>query len=135
MAPGQYSTDPKQHTPQTQHFSTAPTCVPSMLGLPLIKYVREDLSTTNSLETIAIRLEAIATSKKGHVWCIDVGFHGPVWRLSPIVTGATVIGMKYKDGVILAADTLASEHPENRNKDKGKVRPPISPPLLRLVRP
>ena len=28
-------------------------------------------------------------------------------RMSPVVTGATVIGMKYKDGVILAADTLA----------------------------
>lgn len=28
-------------------------------------------------------------------------------RLSPIVTGATVVGLKYKDGVILAADTLA----------------------------
>ena len=24
-----------------------------------------------------------------------------------MVTGATVVGMKYKDGVILAADTLA----------------------------
>ena len=29
-------------------------------------------------------------------------------RLQPIVTGATVVGVKYKDGVLLAADTLAS---------------------------
>eukprot|EP00438_Fugacium_kawagutii_P028899 Skav225403 [mRNA] locus=scaffold2656:469360:473414:+ [translate_table: standard] len=29
--------------------------------------------------------------------------------LQPIVTGATVVGLKYKDGVLLAADTLALE--------------------------
>lgn len=38
-------------------------------------------------------------------------------RLSPIVTGATVVGLKYKDGVILAADTLASYGSEARYKD------------------
>jgi len=37
--------------------------------------------------------------------------------LSPIVTGATVIGMKYKDGVIMAADTLASYGSQARYKD------------------
>eukprot|EP00434_Breviolum_minutum_P038135 symbB.v1.2.033818.t1/scaffold4252.1/size42409/5 len=37
--------------------------------------------------------------------------------LSPIVTGATVVGLKYKDGVILAADTLASYGSEARYKD------------------
>ena len=34
--------------------------------------------------------------------------HGlSIARLQPIVTGATVVGLKYKDGVIVAADTLA----------------------------
>ncbi|CAK8999160.1 unnamed protein product [Durusdinium trenchii] len=42
--------------------------------------------------------------------------------LSPIVTGATVIGMKYKDGVILAADTLASYGSEARYKDVCRLK-------------
>mmetsp|Transcript_32415 Transcript_32415/g.61041 ORF Transcript_32415/g.61041 Transcript_32415/m.61041 type:complete len:241 (+) Transcript_32415:57-779(+) len=37
--------------------------------------------------------------------------------MSPVVTGATVIGMKYKDGVIVASDTLASYGNEARYKD------------------
>merc|ERR1712014_488872 len=37
--------------------------------------------------------------------------------LQPIVTGATVIAMKYKDGVVMAADTLASYGSQARYKD------------------
>ncbi|OLP94888.1 Proteasome subunit beta type-4 [Symbiodinium microadriaticum] len=42
--------------------------------------------------------------------------------MSPVVTGATVIGMKYKDGVILAADTLASYGNEARYKDVCRLK-------------
>jgi 20S proteasome subunit beta 7 len=42
--------------------------------------------------------------------------------LSPIVTGATVIGMKYKDGVMVAADTLASYGSQARYKDVCRLK-------------
>merc|ERR1719401_480163 len=37
--------------------------------------------------------------------------------LQPIVTGATVVGLKYKDGVVMAADTQASYGSQARYKD------------------
>jgi 20S proteasome subunit beta 7 len=40
---------------------------------------------------------------------------------SPIVTGSTVIGIKYKDGVMLAADTLASYGSMARYKDMRRI--------------
>jgi len=42
--------------------------------------------------------------------------------LQPIVTGATVIGMKYKDGVMVAADTLASYGSQARYKDVCRLK-------------
>lgn len=42
--------------------------------------------------------------------------------LSPIVTGATVIGMKYDGGVMIAADTLASYGSQARYKDFVRMR-------------
>lgn len=42
--------------------------------------------------------------------------------LSPIVTGSSVIGMKYNGGVILAADTLASYGSQKRYKDVSRLR-------------
>lgn len=41
---------------------------------------------------------------------------------SPIVTGTTVLGMKYKGGVMLAADTLASYGSMARYKDVRRIR-------------
>eukprot|EP00441_Pelagodinium_beii_P042378 CAMPEP_0197649214 /NCGR_PEP_ID=MMETSP1338-20131121/28220_1 /TAXON_ID=43686 ORGANISM="Pelagodinium beii, Strain RCC1491" /NCGR_SAMPLE_ID=MMETSP1338 /ASSEMBLY_ACC=CAM_ASM_000754 /LENGTH=235 /DNA_ID=CAMNT_0043223349 /DNA_START=82 /DNA_END=785 /DNA_ORIENTATION=+ len=41
--------------------------------------------------------------------------------LSPIVTGATVIGMKFNGGVLVAADTLASYGSEARYKDVCRI--------------
>ena len=40
----------------------------------------------------------------------------------PIVTGTTVIGLKYKDGVMLAADTLASYGSLARYKDVRRLQ-------------
>lgn len=42
--------------------------------------------------------------------------------LSPIVTGATVIGVKYDGGVMIAADTLASYGSQARYKDFVRMR-------------
>jgi 20S proteasome subunit beta 7 len=42
--------------------------------------------------------------------------------LSPIVTGATVIGVKYDGGVLVAADTLASYGSQARYKDFTRMR-------------
>eukprot|EP00933_Yihiella_yeosuensis_P049871 TRINITY_DN4734_c0_g1_i1.p1 TRINITY_DN4734_c0_g1~~TRINITY_DN4734_c0_g1_i1.p1 ORF type:complete len:242 (+),score=52.17 TRINITY_DN4734_c0_g1_i1:104-829(+) len=42
--------------------------------------------------------------------------------LQPIVTGATVIGMKYAGGVLVAADTLASYGSEARYKDVNRMK-------------
>ena len=42
-------------------------------------------------------------------------------RLQPIVTGASVIGLKYKDGVIVAADTLALGGPTSQMEKRGRV--------------
>mmetsp|Transcript_26037 Transcript_26037/g.45330 ORF Transcript_26037/g.45330 Transcript_26037/m.45330 type:complete len:246 (+) Transcript_26037:113-850(+) len=42
--------------------------------------------------------------------------------LSPIVTGATVIGIKFDGGVLLAADTLASYGSQARYKDFNRLR-------------
>jgi len=42
--------------------------------------------------------------------------------LSPIVTGATTIGIKYKDGVMVAADTLASYGNQARYKDMCRMK-------------
>ncbi len=41
---------------------------------------------------------------------------------SPIVTGTTVIGIKYADGVMIAADTLASYGSLARYKDVRRIR-------------
>ena len=41
---------------------------------------------------------------------------------SPIVTGTTVLGLKYKDGVMLAADTLASYGSMARYKDVRRLK-------------
>jgi 20S proteasome subunit beta 7 len=47
----------------------------------------------------------------------------PTTRTSqPIVTGTTVIGMKYKDGVMLAADTLASYGSMARYNDMKRIQ-------------
>jgi len=43
--------------------------------------------------------------------------------LSPIVTGSTVIGIKYDGGVLVAADTLASYGSQARYKDFVRMRP------------
>jgi len=50
--------------------------------------------------------------------------------LSPIVTGATVIAMKYDGGVLVAADTLASYGSQARYKDFVRMRPVGSYSLL-----
>lgn len=42
--------------------------------------------------------------------------------LSPIVTGSTVIGVKYNGGVLIAADTLASYGSQARYKDFVRMR-------------
>eukprot|EP00931_Biecheleriopsis_adriatica_P007302 TRINITY_DN108604_c0_g1_i1.p1 TRINITY_DN108604_c0_g1~~TRINITY_DN108604_c0_g1_i1.p1 ORF type:complete len:260 (-),score=37.64 TRINITY_DN108604_c0_g1_i1:121-846(-) len=42
--------------------------------------------------------------------------------LQPIVTGATVIGLKYNNGVIVAADTLASYGSEARYKEVCRMK-------------
>merc|ERR1712151_806783 len=42
--------------------------------------------------------------------------------LSPIVTGATVIGIKYNGGVMVAADTLASYGSQARYKDICRIK-------------
>jgi 20S proteasome subunit beta 7 len=42
--------------------------------------------------------------------------------LQPIVTGTTVIGIKYNDGVMLAADTLASYGSLARYKDVRRIQ-------------
>mmetsp|Transcript_73957 Transcript_73957/g.171576 ORF Transcript_73957/g.171576 Transcript_73957/m.171576 type:complete len:243 (+) Transcript_73957:84-812(+) len=42
--------------------------------------------------------------------------------LQPIVTGATVLGMKYKDGVVVAADTLASYGNQARYKNVCRLK-------------
>jgi len=42
--------------------------------------------------------------------------------LSPIVTGATVIGVKFNGGVLVAADTLASYGSQARYKDFCRIR-------------
>jgi 20S proteasome subunit beta 7 len=42
--------------------------------------------------------------------------------LSPIVTGATVIAVKYDGGVLVAADTLASYGSQARYKDFNRIR-------------
>ncbi|CAJ1354956.1 unnamed protein product [Effrenium voratum] len=47
---------------------------------------------------------------------------GKQHTLQPIVTGASVIGLKYKDGVIVAADTLASYGSEARYKDVCRLK-------------
>ncbi|KAI9199267.1 nucleophile aminohydrolase [Polychytrium aggregatum] len=48
--------------------------------------------------------------------------HGPTTRTqSPIVTGTSVLGIKYKDGVMLAADTLASYGSLARFRDVERV--------------
>jgi 20S proteasome subunit beta 7 len=50
--------------------------------------------------------------------------------LSPIVTGATVIAVKYDGGVLVAADTLASYGSQARYKDFVRMRPVGSYSLL-----
>src|SRR3546814_55412 len=40
----------------------------------------------------------------------------------PIVTGSSVIGIKYKDGVMMAADTLASYGSMARFKDMRRIK-------------
>ena len=40
----------------------------------------------------------------------------------PIVTGTTILGLKYKDGVMLAADTLASYGSMARYKDVRRIK-------------
>lgn len=42
--------------------------------------------------------------------------------LQPIVTGATVIGLKYNGGVLVAADTLASYGSQARYKDVNRLK-------------
>lgn len=42
--------------------------------------------------------------------------------LSPIVTGSTVIGIKYNGGVLVAADTLASYGSQARYKDMCRIK-------------
>ena len=47
----------------------------------------------------------------------------PTKRTSqPIVTGTTVIGLKYQGGVMLAADTLASYGSLARYKDVRRIK-------------
>jgi 20S proteasome subunit beta 7 len=41
---------------------------------------------------------------------------------SPIVTGTSVLGLKYKDGIMMAADTLASYGSLARFKDVQRLR-------------
>eukprot|EP00928_Gymnodinium_smaydae_P035820 TRINITY_DN25137_c3_g1_i1.p2 TRINITY_DN25137_c3_g1~~TRINITY_DN25137_c3_g1_i1.p2 ORF type:complete len:243 (+),score=55.48 TRINITY_DN25137_c3_g1_i1:98-826(+) len=42
--------------------------------------------------------------------------------LSPVVTGSTVIGVKYNGGVLVAADTLASYGSQARYKDMNRIK-------------
>lgn len=42
--------------------------------------------------------------------------------LSPIVTGSTVVGLKYNGGVLVAADTLASYGSQARYKDVTRIK-------------
>lgn len=42
--------------------------------------------------------------------------------LQPIVTGSTVIAMRYRDGVIVAADTLLSYGSQKRYKDQCRIK-------------
>lgn len=50
--------------------------------------------------------------------------HDPTTRTQqPIVTGTTVLGLKYKDGVMLASDTLASYGSLARYKDVRRIKP------------
>lgn len=102
MAPGQYSTDAKQHTSlgwlgvlvlllklQFGISSKVGRSLEEVLQAWLMNWIWFDLHQTIGSRSIHPR------------------FVHEKSRLSPIVTGATVVGLKYKDGVILAADTLA----------------------------
>lgn len=51
----------------------------------------------------------------------DVPMDPTTHTSQPIVTGTTVIGLKYKDGVMLAADTLASYGTMARYKDMRRM--------------
>ena len=50
--------------------------------------------------------------------------------LQPIVTGTTVIGLKYNGGVMLAADTLASYGSLARYKDIKRIKTVVKVLLL-----
>ncbi|CDZ96951.1 proteasome endopeptidase complex beta subunit [Phaffia rhodozyma] len=58
---------------------------------------------------------------------LDGGSHGQMDEIShtqqPIVTGTSVLALKYKDGIMLAADTLASYGSLARFKDIERLKP------------
>ena len=42
----------------------------------------------------------------------------PLIRRTPYVTGTTVLGLKYKDGVMIACDTLGASRDETRSRPR-----------------
>jgi hypothetical protein len=42
----------------------------------------------------------------------------PAIRRTPYVTGTTVLGLKYKDGVMIACDTLGASRDETRSRPR-----------------
>jgi 20S proteasome alpha/beta subunit len=47
----------------------------------------------------------------------------PAIRRTPYVTGTTVLGLKYKDGVMIACDTLGASRDETRSRPRSVVKP------------
>ncbi|KAI8050336.1 nucleophile aminohydrolase [Syncephalis plumigaleata] len=60
-------------------------------------------------DTYSTRVQDVAPLDRSLTGSITTPSHAPVTHTqAPIVTGTSVIGLKFKDGVMMAADTLAS---------------------------
>lgn len=78
------------------------------------------------VENMAMSLQS--PSMKHGIATAAMSYNGmqqdPIKRTQqPIVTGTSVLGIKYKDGVMLAADTLASYGSLARFKDVTRIKP------------
>ena len=85
--------------------------------------VREDNSRAKELSGINSReMAQFGQLKNSGLGGVD-GLQDTRQRTQqPIVTGTTILGLKYKDGVMLAADTLASYGSMARYKDVRRIK-------------
>lgn len=82
-----------------------------------------DTNSQTASDRIESRMAHFGLGKNSGVGAGVDGLHDTRQRTQqPIVTGTTILGLKYKDGVMLAADTLASYGSMARYKDVNRIK-------------